>query len=99
MNQELSKTKANDDRRAIELQDSRQRLETSLLDTARLHDEVLAKTAQVKQYKKQTDSFKLKVEEANERLVKTQRELQRCQTLMRTKEKDMQDQVFCNSYT
>ena len=93
LNQELSKTKANGDRIANGLQDSRQRLETSVADTEHLHDEVLAKTAQVMQYTKQTDSFKLKLEEANDRLVKTQKELQRCQALIRTMEEDQQDQV------
>ena len=98
LNQELYKTKANSDRIANELRDCHQRLETSLADTARLHDEVLAKTAQVKQYKKQTDSFKLKVEESNDRLVKTQKELERCQAFMRTMEEDQQDQVYLLAY-
>ena len=65
----------------------------SLADTEHLHDEVMAKTAQVKQYKKQTDSFKAKVEEANTKLLKTQQELQRCQELLKTMEIDYQDQV------
>ncbi len=46
-----------------ELQAARERLEA---DTANLNDAVMAKTAQAKQYKKQTDSIKAKVEKANE---------------------------------
>ncbi len=75
------------------LQDARQRLEVSLADSAKLHDEVMAKTAQVKQYKKQTDSFKAKVEEANTKLLKTQQELQRRLELIKTMEEDNQYQV------
>ncbi len=89
--QELSCTKQNGNRIATELQDARQRLDVSL-------DEVMAKTAQVKQYKKQTDSFKAKVEEANTKLLKTQRELQRCQELIKTMEDDNQDQVCMYMY-
>ncbi len=92
--QELSHTKQNCDRTATELQDARQELEVSLTNTERLYDEVMAKTAQVKQYKKQTDSFKAKVEEANTKLLKTQQELQRCQELIKTMEEDNQYQVF-----
>ena len=92
--QELSHTKQSGNRIAEELQDARQRLEVSLADSAKLHDEVMAKTAQVKQYKKQTDSFKAKVEEANTKLLKTQQELQRCQELIKTMEEDNQYQVF-----
>ena len=91
--QELSHTKQKHDRIAIELQDARQRLEVSLADTEHLHDEVMAKTAQVKQYKKQTDSFKAKVEDAHTKLLNTQQELQRCQELLKTMEIDYQDQV------
>ncbi len=91
--QELSHTKQNCSRTATELQDARQRLKVSLADTECLHDEVMSKTAQVKQYKKQTDSFKAKMEEANTKLLKTQQELQRCQELINTMEMDSQDQV------
>ncbi len=88
--QELSHTKQNCDRIATELQDARQTLEVSLADTERLHDEVIAKTAEVKQYKKQTDSFR---EEANTKLLKTQQELQHCQEVIKTMEEDNQYQV------
>ena len=91
--QELSHTKQNGNRKAEELQDARQGLEVSLADSAKLRDEVMAKTAQVKQYKKQTDSFKAKVEEANTKLLKTQQELQRRLELIKTMEEDNQYQV------
>ncbi len=94
--QELSHTKQNGDRIATELQYVHQRLEVSLADSANLHDEVMAKTAQVKQYKKQTDSFKAKGEEANTTLLKTQQELHHCQDLINTMEIDHQDQVYKN---
>ena len=60
----------------LELEDSRQQLETTITDTSRLSDEVLAKTQQVRQYKKQTDSYKAKLEETAARLQEAQRELQ-----------------------
>ncbi len=80
--QELSHTKQTGNRIATELQDARQRLDVSLADTECLHDEIMAKTAQVKQYKKQTDSFKARVEEANTKLLKTHQELQHCQQVI-----------------
>ena len=89
--QELSHTKQTGNRIAEELQDARQ---VSLADTAKLHDEIMTKTGQVKQYKKQTDSFKAKVEEANTNLLRTQQELQRCQEVIDTMEKYYQDQVY-----
>ncbi len=79
---ELSHTKQNYDQTATELQDARQRLEVFLADTERLHNEVMTTTAQVKLYKKQTDSFKAKVEEANTKLLKTQQELHHCQQVI-----------------
>ncbi len=91
--QELSHTKQNYDRTATELQDAHQRLEVSVADTERLHNEVMVAMAQVKQHKKQADSFKAEVEEANAILLKTQQELQRCQELIKTMEMDYQDQV------
>ena len=89
--QELSHTKKLCDRTSTELQDARQRLDVSLADTERLHNEVMATTVQVKLHKKQTDSFR---EEANTKLLKTQQELQRCQELIKTMEEDNQYQVF-----
>ena len=47
----------------IQLDESHQRLEKNIADTAKLHDEVLAKTQQVKQYKKQADNYKAKLEQ------------------------------------
>ncbi|XP_064387129.1 aurora kinase A-like isoform X3 [Halichondria panicea] len=91
--QELSHTKQNYDRTATELQDAHQRLEVSVADTERLHNEVMVTMAQVKQHKKQADSFKAEVEEANAILLKTQQELQRCQELIKTMEMDYQDQI------
>ena len=90
---EIAQAKTTSGRMGVELQAARERLEVAIADTARLHDEVMAKTAQVKQYKKQTDSFKAKVEEANTKLLKTQRELQRSQELIITMEEDNQYQV------
>ena len=60
----------------LELEDSRQQLDETIADTSRLSDEVLAKTQQVRQYKKQTDSYKAKLEETAARLQEAQRELQ-----------------------
>ncbi len=94
MKNEIAQAKATSGRMGAELQAARERLEIAIADTANLHDEVMAKTAQVKQYKKQTDSFKAKVEEANTKLLKTQRELQRCQELIKTMEEDNQYQVL-----
>ena len=91
---EIAQAKATSGRMGVELQAARERLEIAIADTARLHDEVMAKTAQVKQYKKQTDSFKAKVEEANTKLLKTQQELQRRHKLIKTMEEDNQDQVL-----
>ena len=73
---ELSRTKAKNAALAMEVQEGRQQLETTIADTSRLSDEVLAKTQQVRQYKKQTDSYKAKLEETAARLQETQRELQ-----------------------
>ena len=64
LDKDIAQVKTHNNKMGVELQEARERLETSEADTARLHDEVLAKTAQVKQYKKQTDSYKLKIEEA-----------------------------------
>ncbi len=94
MTDDIAQAKATSGRMGVELQTSRERLEIAIADIASLHDEVMAKTAQVKQYKKQTDSFKAKVEEANTKLLKTQRELQRCQELIITMEEDNQYQVL-----
>ena len=73
---ELSRMIANSAALAMEVQEGRQRLDTTIADTARLSDEVLAKTQQVRQYKKQTDSYKAKLEETAARLQEAQRELQ-----------------------
>ena len=73
---ELSHTKANNAALAMEVQEGRQQLEATIADTSRLSDEVLAKTQQVRQYKKQTDSYKAKLEETAARLQEAQRELQ-----------------------
>ncbi len=74
--EELTHAKRNRDRLAAELQDAYERLDTAIADTANLSDEVMAKTAQVKQYNKQTESYKAKVEETNSELQQTQHELQ-----------------------
>ncbi len=77
-------------------------LNRATADTANLSDEVMAKTVQVKQYKKQNESYKAEVEEANAKLQQTQQELertqrvlQRLQELVKTMEDDHQDQVHC----
>ena len=57
------------------LQEAHERLETAIADIDNLHNEVLAKTVQVKQYNKQTESFKAKVEEANTKLEQKEQEL------------------------
>ncbi len=93
MTNEIAQAKATSNRMGVELQAARERLDTAISNTANLHDEVMAKTVQVKQYKKQIDSCRGKVEEANIKLLKTQRELQRCQELITTMEDDHQDQV------
>ncbi len=93
MTNEIAQAKATSNRMGVQLQAARERLDTAISNTANLHDEVMAKTAQVKQYKKQTDSFKANVEEANIKLLKTQRELQRHQELIKTIEEDIQYQV------
>ncbi len=89
MKNEIAQANATGGRMGAEA--ARERLAIAI---ANLHEEVMAKTAQVKQYKKQTDSFKAKVEEANTKLLKTQWELQRCQELILTMEEDNQDQVL-----
>ena len=66
---ELSRMKANRAALAMEVQEGRQQLETIIADISQFSDEVLAKTQQVKQYKKQTDSYKARLEETNARLV------------------------------
>ena len=60
----------------LELEDSRQQLETAIKDTGTLSDEVLAKTQQVKQYKKQTDGYKARLEETTVKLEETTIRLQ-----------------------
>ncbi len=90
---EIAQAKTTSGRMGVELQAAQERLEVAIADGAGLHDEVMAKTAQVKQYKKQTDSFKAKVEEANTKLLKTQQELQRCKELIKTMEEDNQYHV------
>ncbi len=93
MTNEIAQAKATSNRMGVQLQAARERLDTAIANTANLHDEVMAKTAQVKQYKKQADSFRANVEKANTKLLKTQRELQRHRELIKTIEEDIQYQV------
>ena len=71
---ECKKALEQEQRKTIALQcdGSEQQLDASIADTARLHDEVLAKTAQVLQYKKQIDSYTVKLEEAQNDIAQTQ---------------------------
>ena len=68
LDRELSRMKANNAALAMEVQEGRQQLETTIADTALLSDEVLSKTQQLKQYKKQLESYKNKLEEMTTRL-------------------------------
>ncbi len=100
--EELTHAKQHCDTLAAELQDAYERLDTAIADTANLSDEVMAKTVQVKQYHKRTESYKAKVEEANSKLQqiqqelqRTQQELQRLQELVKIMKDDRQYQVQC----
>ena len=90
---ELSHTKANYAALAMEVQEGRQRLDSTIADSSRLSDEVLAKTQQVRQYKKQTDSYKAQLEETTARLQEALRELQNFQEQNTRLEEDYQNQV------
>ena len=57
---EIAQEKTTSGKMGVELQAARERLEVAIADK---YHEVMAKTAQVKQYKKQADSFKAKAEE------------------------------------
>ncbi len=81
LEREIAQAKATSGRLGMELQDTRERLDTAIADTANLSDEVMAKTVQVKQYNKQTESYRTKVEETNSELQRTQQETEQyCQS-------------------
>ena len=90
---ELSRMKADSELAAVEVREGPQQLETTIVDTARLTDEVLAKTQQVKQHKKQTDCYKARLEETSARLEQSQRKLQHFQDQNKKIEEDHQNQV------
>ena len=75
-------------------------LEAKIAETSRLTDDSLAKTQQVKQYKKQVDNFRAQLQESNARaeeyhakLEQYQRELTYCQRDLQKREEDEESKV------
>ncbi len=84
LERQVTKAKETSSRLSVELQKAHEKLETAIADTVNLHNEVLAKTVQVKQYNKQTESFKAKVEEANTKLDQAQQNVQQYKVVCMT---------------
>ena len=72
----LEHTRVQQKETQVQLHKSHQRLEKNIADTAKLHDEVLAKTQQVKQYKKQADGYKAQLEQNKAELQQNRAELE-----------------------
>ena len=72
----LKHTRAQQKETQVQLHESHQRLEKIIADAAKLHDEVLAKTQQVKQYKKQADGYRAQLEQNKAELQQNRAELE-----------------------
>ena len=80
----LEHTRAQQKETQVQLHESHQRLEKNIADTAKLHDEVLAKTQQVKQYKKQADGYKARLEQNKAELQQNRAELEQYRSQLAT---------------
>ena len=82
----------------LELSEMTQKLEMAIVEQTRLTDDGLAKTQQVKQYKKQVDNFRVLLQESNAkvedyhiRLEQCKHDLAYCQKDLRTREEHEQN--------
>ena len=88
------------DSHQTEVAEVRKQLSVALMDKEALSDESLAKTQQVKQYKKQVDTFRIqlqessaRIEEYKMRLHQSKHELAHCQRDLQAREEDKQSEV------
>ena len=83
-----------------DLAGTNQQLEVVVAEKTQLNDESLAKTQQVKQYKKQVDNFRVQLQESNAiieeykaKLEQYQRDLAYCQRDLQAREEDEESKV------
>lgn len=77
----------------MENQENRTQLETTIADTSRLSDEVLAKTQEMEQFKKRSESYKTKFKESLSRLEERETELKQCWEAIKIKERNHRQTV------
>ena len=81
-----------------EVVEVKQQLTIALADKETLNDECLAKTQQVKRYKKQVDNFRIQLAESNAKLEQYQARLHQCESDLRSRE-DEESKVRQQSHT
>ena len=72
----------------MENQDNRKQLETTIRDTSRLSDDVLAKTQEAEQYKKRSERYKAKFKESSSKMEEREAELEQCREEMKLKDRN-----------
>ena len=73
-----------------EVSEMKQQLTIALADKETLSDESLAKTQQVKQYKKQCDNWRIQMHESNARIEQFQARLHQCESDLAYCQRDLQ---------
>lgn len=86
---------SNTERTSLEskLVETNQRLELAVDETVRLNDESLAKTQQVKQYKKQVDNFRAQLQESSAKIEGYKRDLDYCQRDLQSRDEEQESKV------
>ena len=86
---------SNTDKASMEskLSETNKHLELAVAETVKLRDESLAKTQQVKQYKKKVDSFRAQLQESSAKIEEYKRELDYCQKDLQTRDEEQESKV------